>query len=119
MSLTSPIVLNDGTTDHSFTHISRDGMNSVYVEQGVDSGLASCLNIKHTLDRQSEAKNRHLAQRSWNYTDPVTGKVESNQVHLIILRSKKESDATILEKVEELKSFLTPANVAALLLGDN
>lgn len=119
MSFTSPITANDGTADHDYKHVSREGMNSVYVEDGSESSLASCLNVKHTLDRTSTAKNRHLLQLSWNYIDSETGAVSSNQVYLVINRAKKEADATILNKVKQLLNVCTDARVSALLVGDN
>lgn len=121
------LTLNDGTGtsptgDHTFQLVSREGMSSIRrdVTAGIPSTAMASLVIKHTIDEKSKTKpNRHLVMSKFTEQD-ATGVDQQSQVHCVITRAKKATDAQVAKQVAMLVAFFSdPDNVAQLLIGGN
>lgn len=112
---------DDDTIAHPYDLVSRLGMDSIRREVGVSSDIGSSLLIKNTVDLNNpSAKNRHLIQLTWNEIDGTTGEIYPCSIHCVISRPKLSADATLLNKVSELRNFLsTTANMENILVGGN
>lgn len=98
--LSNTITVNDGTTDHSFDLVSREGMSSVRRETNTSSELGSVFNIKNTVDLSATSQpNRHLVQFQKSEKDATTGELYPVTVHMVVTRHKKASDAFVKEQV--------------------
>lgn len=119
--LSDTITLTDSSaTDHSYSLVSRQGMESMRRETGVSSAIGSVLTVKNTVDLNNpSARNRHLIQLATNEIDAVTGEKYPLSAHIVISRHKNVTDAYVLEKVSQLADFVTAANVAEVLIGGN
>jgi hypothetical protein len=118
--LDNQITLNDGTDDHVYDLVSREGMTSVRRELSTDSADAHALIIKNTIDMSNpSSKNRHLVQFTWNEVS-AEGVTYPASVHIVIARHKLVTDAEISVKVAQLAAFLgVTANIDAILIGGN
>jgi hypothetical protein len=75
------------------------------------------MTIKHTIGTNSSSKDRHLVSiQGVNVVDGVTS---DRAINFTISNHKGADEDDILQDVAYLLSFLTPANVAKLLLGGN
>lgn len=119
--LTDTITLTDsGAATHSYSLVSRSGMESMRRETNVSSSMGSVLSIKNTIDLNNDAaRNRHLVQFSTNEIDAVTGEKYPLTVHVVISRHKSVSDTYIVEKCSQLADFLNATNIAEVLIGGN
>jgi hypothetical protein len=121
--LSNTLTLNDGTTDHDYDLVSREGMNSIRRETGVDSHLASSLVIKNTVDLgNSAARNRHFVALQGFYEDTVDnpGILLPWSVHVVISRHKLVPDSLLLDRCVRLADFLDNASdVTDVLVGGN
>lgn len=119
--LSDQITLTDsGANTHSYSLVSRVGMESMRRETAVSSAIGSVLTIKNTVDLNNPAaRNRHLVQLASSEIDAVTGDKYPLTVHVVISRDKNVSDDYVVEKASQLADFLTPANIAEILIGGN
>lgn len=118
--LANSLTLNDGTADHVYDLVSREGMSSVRRELSTDSADGHALVIKNTIDLSNpSAKNRHLVQFNWNEVS-AEGDVYPASVHVVISRHKLVTDAEIEVKIAQLAAFLgVAANIDDILIGGN
>lgn len=116
--LADTLVLTDGTNNHTFSLVSRTGMNSERRESGLTSDLASVATVKNTVDLKTNAKNRHLFQLSRKYKDSE-GIYSAGSVHLVISRDKAFPDDVLQDMAQELKAFIMRPNIAELMIGGN
>lgn len=118
--LTDQITLNDGTNNHVYALVSREGMSSVRRELTTASADCHALSIKNTIDMGNpSAKNRHLVQFTWNEIG-ASGEVYPASVHFVISRHKNVTDDEIKVKIAQLAAFLAvEANSDAILIGGN
>lgn len=119
--LADSIVVNDGTNNHTFSLVSREGMNSMRREIGVSSELASMLQIKNTVDLNAPTKpNRHLISFSLSEKDATTGELYPISVHAVIARHKSASDSSVKTVVTLLSALLgVSATIDDVLIGGN
>lgn len=119
--LTDTIALTDGTTELTFSLVSRAGMTSKRVQSTGSSLLAAQLDIANTVDLANTSKTaRHLVKISWREQDATTGEVYQASVHAVLTRHPKVTDASILSQCERLGQFIsTNANVTEVLRGGN
>lgn len=115
------ITINDGTSDRTFKLVFREGSESKRVEEGVESSEALLLRIANTINRENkDAKNRHLAQISWDEVDATTGATYKGSVHIVITRDKLVSDASIATAVTMVSNLMTSSGLLEeLLIGAN
>lgn len=115
------ITLNDGTNDHLFDLVSRQGMKSDRREQSVASQAASVLTLQNTIDLNNQAAtNRHFIRFGWNDIDATTGELYPGSVHAVVQRHKLVDDANIIIKCALLSAFLgSSTNVSEMLVGGN
>jgi len=119
--LANTITLNDGTSDHVYDLVSRQGMESLRRETGVSSSLNSGLTVKNTVDLgNASAQNRHLVQIARKEIDATTGAEYKGSVHCVISRDKNFTDAELALMIAQLCAFLgVSANITDILLGGN
>lgn len=119
--LSNTITLSNdgGTTTADYDLVSRQGMESVRREVGIDSALGSALVIKNTVDINSPtAKNRHLIQLVTN--EEISGELYPFSVHVVISRDKTVTDSAIKLKLVELADLIsTSASMDDILVGGN
>lgn len=124
MALSADVTLNNGTTTTVVSEISRTGNETL--RRAASRGLIypKTLRISHQSVKagKSGVANRFVVRlddvQSVSVDDPLVKAMDS--VYLVVQRPEILTDsATVLALVEELKTFLTAANLAKLLNGES
>lgn len=111
------ITVTDGTTPATYSRISQNKMDSVRAHTTAAPADARKLEIKHTIGTNGSSKDRHLVSLTGSET--VDGITSQRTINFTIASNKGATAAAISQDVAYLLNFLTPANVAKLLLGGN
>lgn len=119
--LDNTVTANDGTNNHTYDLVSRQGMESLRRETGVPSREGSCLKISNTIDLSNlEAKNRHLIQFFWKDDDADGVPSYEGSVHVVIARHKNVTDAKLLLKLAQLADLIGDSAIMNdVLIGGN
>jgi hypothetical protein len=113
---TSPLVINDGTADRTFTYRAQlsisDSTASEYIEAAADSSARSNLTVKHTVSKTG--RPRHLLQRSQFLTiNDADDTLDSIVINLTIASNSNHTDAQVAAQVALVAECLAEANFVA------
>lgn len=122
MSFSSDITINDGTSDHVYSQISLESSKSVRSDATKTLALPSLLTISHTVAGSGNMKrDRHLVRIDDVFEDDLseTGGTVTGSTYIVIDHPRRVvTEAQMTLQIEQIKSFLTTANLTKIFNGE-